>query len=289
MGLSSVRAARPGRGPVGGFAVVGFTIVELMVTLTVAGVLGMAILALVLGQNRFYGHSDDVIYAQQSLRAAMDLMASELRMAGPGDVLAATPDSVSMRFDLVRAVVCDSTAADETTLFVYDSVSNANLPAGFRGTAYSDPYDSAFVYGDGWTGTSTVGSAGAKTDCTDRGAPSDGESWAYRRVTGWPGEFGDVPNRGSLVRVYGRLTYRLGASGFSPGMAVWRNSQELVSPFEEGGRFRYVLDDGSVQTTVSAADLDRIRAIRIEVTAVGDGTNRFDVRRPIDYEVPLRN
>lgn len=289
-----MRQAPPARSPCsppagGRGRAAGFTIVELLVTLTVAGVLGMAILALVLGQNRFYGQSDDVIYAQQSLRAAMDLMASELRMAGPADVLAAAPDSVAIRFDLVRAVVCDSTAADETTLFVYDSVSNANLPAGFRGTAYSGPYDSAFVYADGWTGVATVGGSGAKSDCTDRGAPSDGESWAYRRVTGWQGEFGDVPDRGSLVRVYGRLTYRLGDSGFGTGIAVWRNSQELVSPFEDGGRFRYLLDDGTLATTVSGGDLDRIRAIRIEVTAVGDGMNRFDVRRPIDYEVPLRN
>lgn len=291
---TGLRAPGPCRGRSGGFRGAarraGFTLIEILVTLAVAGVLGMAILTLVLGQNRFYAHSDDAIYAQQSLRAAMDLMASELRMASPEDLIVATADSVSVRFDLVRSIVCDSTDADEATLFVFDSVGNANLPAAFRGTAYSGAYDSTFAYADGWTGTVTTTGAAPKADCTSRGAPSDGESAAYRRVTGWQAAFGgDVPDRGSMVRVYGRLTYRFADSGFGAGIAVWRNDQELVSPFEEGPVFHYVMADGTVQSTVALGDLANVRAIRIAVTARGDGINRFNVRRPIDYEVPLRN
>lgn len=267
----------------------GFTLIELIVTMTVAGVLGMAILALVLGQNRFYGHSDDVTYAQQSLRAAMDLMASELRMASPRDLVEAEADRVRIRFDLERAVVCErDDTNDRAHIYVYDVVGNANLPAGFRGAAFSGPYTAAWSYGDDWTGTSETSST-AKSVCVANGAPDVTPASRYRRVGGWTAKFGSVPEQGSLVRFYGQLTYRFAESGFGEGVAVWRNDQELVSPFDDGATFHYVLANGLVLSSVPDADLLSVRTIRIDVTAEGDGPNRYDVQRSISYDVPLRN
>ncbi len=280
---------RPGPAPAGIGA--GFTLVEMLITLAVAGVLGAAILSLVLGQNRFYGQSDDTIYAQQSLRAAMDLMASELRMGSPGDLMAAEPDSVTLRFDLERAVVCAVTAGDQASIYVYDKVENANLPSGFRGGAYSGPYEAPWHYASTEPWTPTVDATGAvpKLDCTSRGAPDTGADADYRRVSGWGTAFGGVPERGSLVRFYGKLTYRFDESSFTDGMAVFRNGQELVSPFEDGPNFLYVMADGSVQNAVSPVDFSDVRTIRIDVTARGDGANRYDVQRSISYDVALRN
>lgn len=267
----------------------GFTLVEVLIAITVASILGAGILALVLGQNRFYGHNDDAIYAEQSLRAAMDLMASELRMASPSDLLAAEPESVSVRFDLIRAVVCDIDGSGSADLFVYDSVTNANLPGGFRGTAISDPFEEDFEYDDGFDATGSQ-DADAEDDCEDNGSPVDEPSSRYRTATGWgAASFATAVDTGFIVRVYGRLTYRFAESGFGSGVAVWRNTQELVSPFDEGARFQYVMDDGSVQSAVADTDFEDVRMIRIEVTATGDGPNRYDVERDIDYDVPLRN
>lgn len=286
--LETFRSSDGRPGPNRRRAQTGFTLVEMIITITVTTVLGAGILSLLLGQNRFYGHNDDAIYAEQSIRAAVDLMSAELRMASPSDVMAATSDSVSVRFDLVRAVVCAVTAGDQTAVFVYDTVSNANLPSGFRGGAFSGPYDSAFVYADGWIGT-TSGSGSAKNTCVDNGAPDLTGTQLYRRVSGWGAGFGAVPVQGSIVRSYGRLTYRFADSGFGPGLAVWRNSQELVSPFDSGARFRYVLDDGSVVTSVAPAQFNQIRMIRIEATAIGDGVDRYGVKRTIEHSIPLRN
>ncbi len=266
----------------------GFTLIEVLIAITVATVLGAGILTLVLGQNRFYGHNDDAIYAEQSLRAAMDLMASELRMASPDDILAAEPDSVSVRFDLMRAVVC-AVNAGEVDLFVYDSVSNANLPAGFRGTAVSDPYSEDFLYDNAFD-ASGAQSGGAQTSCGNRGAPTGEPLRNYRRVDGWPSTLAAATDTGSVVRVYGRLTYRFDDSDFvDSGLAVWRNTQELVSPFDEDAAFQYVMADGSVQSAVSPADFEDVRIIRIDVTAMGDGANRYDIEREIQFDVPLRN
>lgn len=266
----------------------GFTLVEVIIAIAVASVLGAGILSLVLGQNRFYGHNDDAIYAEQSIRAAVDLMGAELRMAAPSDLMAATPDSVTIRFDLLREVVCAVAGGDQVYAFAYDTVSNANLPTGFNGGAYSGPYDSAFVYADGWSRTASASGA-AQTACVANGAPSVTDNTRYRSISGWGAAFGAVPIQGSIVRTYGRLTYRFATSGFVSGLAVWRNAQELVSPFDTGARFRYVMDDGSVLTSVAPANFDQVRMIRIEATATGDGVNRYDVKRDIDYTVPLRN
>lgn len=272
-------------------AIGGFTLVEVLITIVVAGVLGGALLTLVIGQQRFYTTSDNALLAQQNVRAAVDLMAAELRMASPDDIVRAQSDSVVVRFDLLRAVICDTLGAGQADVFVYDTVTNANLTAAFRGTAYSGPYDSAFVYGDAFTPTVVSTGGSAQTTCRANGADPNGTapSTDFRRTSGWSAEYGVTPQRGSLVRWYSTLTYRFGASTSRSGSdAIWRNGSELVTPFETGAQFRYVMANGSVQNSVNAANLDDIREIRVVVTATGDGA-AFNVRRPVVYDIPLRN
>ena len=93
----------------------GFTLVELLVTAMIGGLLASAMLSLMLGQSRFFERTDDQIWAEQSNRATFDLVSSELRMASRFDLLAAQSDSVAVRFDIMRAIVCDSVAADQAT------------------------------------------------------------------------------------------------------------------------------------------------------------------------------
>jgi prepilin-type N-terminal cleavage/methylation domain-containing protein len=269
----------------------GFTLVEVMITIVVASVLGGALLTLVVGQQRFYTTSDNALLAQQNVRAAVDLVAAELRMASPEDIVRAQSDSVVVRFDLMRAVVCDTLGGGQADIFVYDSVTNANLVSSFRGTAYSGPYDSAFVYGDSFTPTVASTGGTAQTNCRNNGADPNGTaaSGDFRRTSGWAAEYGITPLRGSLVRWYGLLSYRFGASTSVSGSdAIWRNNQELVSPFESGAQFQYVMASGSVQNSVSGPNLDKIREIRVVVIATGEGS-AFNVRRPVTYDIPLRN
>ncbi|MGH7540521.1 MAG: PilW family protein [Gemmatimonadota bacterium] len=270
----------------------GFTLVEVLIAIVAAGVLGASLLGLVLGQQRFYGESGDAILAQQNLRASLDLMGSELRMASPTDIMAANSDSIAVRFDVVRGVVCRVPGAGQAYVLVYDSVGTANLPAGFRGTAYSNPYDSTYVYEDGFTPSVTGSGTGTApyNACVAKDAPDTYPGTAYRDTNGW-GAFAVMPDSGALVRWYGRLSYWLGTSTSSPnGWAIWRNDQELVTPFHNTSRFRYVMANGSVQNSVvGVGQLDDIRMIRVEVTATGGGTNPYDVRRPIVYDIPLRN
>jgi prepilin-type N-terminal cleavage/methylation domain-containing protein len=269
----------------------GFTLVEALITLVISGLLASALVSMLVGQSRFYERTDDQIYAEQSLRAAFDLMSAELRLGSPSDLLAAESDSVALRFDVLRAVVCDSTGADEATMMAYDTVTNAGLTGGYFGTAYSGPYEEAFEYADSFIPTETGNGSGPRATCVANGASGTGPDGAYATFTGWSGQFTNgVPDRGSFVRFYGKLSYRFAPSTFfTSGTALWRGPQELVGPFNTGASFSYVMDDNSVQNSVSAGDFSDVRAIRVSATAIGDGANRFGVQRTLQFDVPFRN
>ncbi len=268
----------------------GFTLVEALIALVISGILASALVSLLIGQSRFYERTDDQIYAEQSLRASMDLVATELRMGAPMDLITAQGDSVTIRFDVIRGIVCDTIGADAVTALAYEQIPDANLSGGVTGTAMSGPYEEPFTYADAWLPTEAASGSGPKASCVANGGPAGLPDDSYASLTGWKSGIGDRPEPGSVLRFYGTLTYRFAPSTFfASRTALWRGSQELIGPFDEGAAFSYVMADGSVQTSVSSTDFADVRAIRLTATALGDGANRYDVQRPIEVDIPFRN
>jgi prepilin-type N-terminal cleavage/methylation domain-containing protein len=269
----------------------GFTLVEALISLVISGLLASAVLSLMLGQSRFYERTDDQIWAEQSNRATFDLASSELRMASRYDLLAAEDDSVAVRFDIMRAIVCDSTAADAATLMVYDTVAAWGLDGGFVGTAYSDPYDSDFEYADAFLPATVSTGSGPKAVCVANGSPSSPPDNAFAELSGWSGNFtNEVPDRGGMVRFYSRLSYHFAPSTFFQSRtALWRGAQELVGPFENDAAFSYRMLNGSIKNSVNSGSFKNVAAIRLTATAVGDGANRSGVERELQFEIPFRN
>lgn len=60
----------------------GFTLVELMITLAMSGIIVAAIYSAYIIQQKTYYTQGQVVDMQQNLRAAMEVMESEIRMAG---------------------------------------------------------------------------------------------------------------------------------------------------------------------------------------------------------------
>jgi prepilin-type N-terminal cleavage/methylation domain-containing protein len=266
----------------------GFTLIEVLIALVIATIIGGALISLLAGQSLFYAKSDQLITAERNIRAAADMVSADLRMAAPDDLVAATPDSVSLRYDVLRLIVCDSTGADEIAGYVLDTISTFGLSAAVQGLAYREPFDSVFNYADGFLGTVTSTGSGPKTICTDTGAPATLPSGYYRTVTGWQAAFGDRPDEGSYVRSYRLLTYRFAPSVFASGTAIWRGSDELVGPVADSASFSYVMADGSVQATVAGGALANVRAIRVSGATIDDDS-RFEVERSFNFDVELRN
>ena len=269
----------------------GFTLVEALIALTITGILASGLISLLIGQSRFYDRTDDQLNAEQVVQATFDLVSSELRMGSAQDLLAATADSVRIRFTLSLALVCDSTGSDEAALYVFDRTTNAGLSGSFVGMAVSGPYEETFEYADSWNPVPTATGAGPKSDCTASGAPGTAPDSDYLRIAGWAARFtGGVPERGALVRGYGSLTYRFAASTFfTANTALWRETQELVGPFDNTAAFAYVMSDGTVQSSVTGTALDSVIAVRLTATAIGEGSNPHNISRPVTFDVPFRN
>ena len=274
--------------PAGACRQEGFTLAEMLVALAGAGLLIGLLIGLLAGQSRFHLRNEDAIQALQIARALSDGMGAELRSAGPGDLLLATPDTVSVRVDVLKAVVCGRAGGGSIDLFAFDSIA-ANLPSGWRGTALSGPYSTAWAYADGFTPASSV-SAAAEAACRAAGADRANRMstrW-FRRTSGWSGSFAAMPAPGSLARVYGRLTYAIRPSDSEPGtVSIRRNGQEFVSPLESGTTFEYRLSGGAIQAGVAPGDLSRVREVRL--IGKGIGRNGRAASRRIVYAMSLRN
>lgn len=269
----------------------GFTLVEMLVALVVTGILAGGVISLLLRQNEFYGQTDDLVFAEQSLRATADLVASELRGAAPEDIVEAEADRLTFQYDLLRAVVCEvNSTTNDVYYYVVDEADNANVGS-MTGFAYRNPYSSTgYTYNTSHTFDESVASSttdAIATTCAADGGPSVTSSNVNRfRMVTW--DAGTPPSDGAYLRYFGQLTYEFRASGFDPNaMALYRENQELASPFQSDAGFTYVMAGGAeVTSTTSYAD---IRSIRISATAIGDGANRHEVERSLDFDIPLRN
>lgn len=266
----------------------GFSLIEGVIALFLLGVLGGATLSLLRSQDRFYSHLDNSVLAEQNLRAAADLVSAEVRQSMSEDLLAARPESVSVRFDVHQAVVCEVVNPDQLQIFVYDTVPSPSITGGLVGTAWSGPYQTAYEYSDGWTPGGGP-QAAAQTTCTTNGAPAGFPANRYRTTSGWnSGGFSQTPPRGSIIRRYRQLTYRFAPSAMGSGYALWRGTRELIGPLDPTSAFAYVMSGGGVQNTVSPANFGNVRAVRINAVAIDDDP-RYDLQRLLQFDIPLRN
>lgn len=60
----------------------GFTLIELLIAMAITGIVSAAIFTAFQSQQKSYLTQDNVVEMQQNLRAAMDIMVREIRMAG---------------------------------------------------------------------------------------------------------------------------------------------------------------------------------------------------------------
>lgn len=279
----------------------GFTLVEMLIALAITGIMATAVISLLMGQNRFYGSTDDVVRAEQNLRATSDLLGSELRGIYPGtgsgssgsDLVTAADDDLTFRLDTHRGVVCETTA-DDVYVFLFSEPSAPNVKSSGRGYAVREAYsDSEWLFDDSYDPTGSMqratGEGHSIADACENGAGPAATSTNYDRFVVFEDWGGTIdPEIGAILRIYGEVTYEFGPSDFGSGTAIFRNDQELAAPFESDAAFAYVTDAG-VQSSVSSGSFHDVERIRLSATAVGEGANRYDVTRDLEFDIPLKN
>jgi len=85
----------------------GFSLVELLIAIAISGIVLAAVSSLFIMQNKSYSVQEQVAEMQQNARAAMDIMAREIRMAGydptgsaNASIVSATSNSINFTQDI---------------------------------------------------------------------------------------------------------------------------------------------------------------------------------------------
>lgn len=119
----------------------GFTLVELLIAMVVAGLATMATYSVYVVQQQSYTAQNQVTEMQQNLRAALNLMARDIRMAGYDEegstvasIVDAKPDLFSFTFDRND----DGDIDDPGEHIAYDTYVSSGIPILGRTTDNDD-------------------------------------------------------------------------------------------------------------------------------------------------------
>ena len=113
----------------------GFTLIELLVAMAITGIVAGAIFTAFLSQQKSYLIQDQVADMQQNLRAAMDIMVREIRMAGydptgssGATILGANSSNINITMDIDGDGNCSST--ETITYSLYDAYGDSDNDIG---------------------------------------------------------------------------------------------------------------------------------------------------------------
>lgn len=143
----------------------GLTLVELMISLVMLGLLGSVIIGFLLKQERFYSGANEMLLTRTQVRQAAVMMPSDLRAisAAGGDIYAMTDTSIEFRSTFGSSYLCRN---DRSTSQI--AIPPVTLAKGSALTV--------------WTQTPTIGdSLALYVDSTNTAAKDD--SWSYHKIT----------------------------------------------------------------------------------------------------------
>lgn len=251
----------------------GFTLVELLVAVVVAGILTTALTRLLVNDSRFVARQEALLSARRTARTAQNWLAVELRMVGVEGLRAAAPDSITVRVPYAFGVACDRVGSVHiVSLVPSDSLAYASAaPSGIAWRRSSGVW--VFVVGIGVLPT---------TDSTTCVADSirvlpGGRLVALSGVPSGP-PFRPLP--GSISYLYQTVTYRFAASVDLPGrIALWRRvgagvAEELAAPFDARSGFAFLTGTSLTAQASPPSLLSTVRGIELRLVGASETTPR---------------
>ncbi len=261
----------------------GLTLTELMIAMVVVAILGTALVQMLVRNSRYVSRVDAMMNARQGARAAMNVVAANLRMVTAAGLLEATPKKVRVQVPYAWGVACLSVGGT-TTLSL--------LPTDSMTYAAADPDGMAW-----WDVTTSKYQTIAPVD--DLG-PTDATLCAGEGITLVPGgsyvsilTLGDWPWPGSVTYLYEDLIYEFKASTELPGrigLHVEQNGipSELLAPFDTSAGFRFLIGPDLTPQANPPGDLSTVRGLELKLVGAseaapqgGEAPQTFDLRSRI--------
>ncbi len=237
----------------------GFTLVELLIAMTLAAILATALVRILLSDSRFVSQQDAMMAARQTARAAQNVTSVELRMVSDGGLVSAAPESVTVRVPYVFGIACGVSGSERiAALMPADSLMYTSaVPDGIMRRGSGGTYVQQAL--------SSVSSSSDLAACTSE------------RIQVVPGGTlialqpqGVVPT-GEIFYLYQTVSYRFFASTDLPGrIGLWRRVnagayEELVAPFDSTARFRFLVDANPQPADVPPGNLARVTGLELNL------------------------
>jgi type II secretory pathway pseudopilin PulG len=246
----------------------GISLVELLVAMTLLGIIGLSILRTFTSQARFADLHVKRLDARTVSRAPVNLFMSEARMVETvNGVVTASASSVTLRIPVAMGLVCGTTGP-ATVLSLMPVDSSVMASASISGHAYRQE-SGVYSYTEGATSVSTGGAA------TCAAASITTVAGGKTVVVTPPMPVGTT---GTVAFLYQRVRFHFAPSSMLTGrVGLWRTqetsgaTEELAAPFHASSRFRYYrADQDTVDTGVPA--LSQIRGIGLELVGSSERT-----------------
>lgn len=274
----------------------GFTLAELLITMAVMSILGLALARILINNSDFVSRQDAMMEAREVARSAMNVLSPELRLIGDYGVRDAHRDSITARIPFAFGVVCQRILGTTyATLMPTDSQTYA--AATLDGLVWH-------TSGAAWENATITGITVNSTGLT---LPCDLDSIRVlpggRRINF--GGMSSVETRppGTLFYLYQNVTYRFRPSAELPGRrALWRRSgggadEEMAAPFDSSARFAFLMGPSMRVNTRTAFTnpnrqlrLDSIRGLELWLVGASQymprGTSayqKFDLRPSVAF------
>jgi prepilin-type N-terminal cleavage/methylation domain-containing protein len=253
----------------------GFTLAEVLVAMVILGIIGGALVRLIISQSRFTETQMAKRNARTVSRNAMNIMLTDLRMVqDAGGLVGATSDSIAVRVPISFGLLCGQVGGQATLQLL--PVDSAMTALGwYDGWAYRDSVKEKYEYKDAGTPVQFNSMlAGLGTTCSvTAGISPVTVNNRPSMIVQLPESPSGAPNAGWPVFVYQVITYKFENSSAFPGrIGLWRKVRdgsalgmrdEIIAPFDPSAKFRfYVLNEDTAQTAVPA-DLTLVRGIQL--------------------------
>jgi len=258
--------------------IAGFVLAELLVALVIAAIIGAALTQLVISQSRLAALQGAIMQARGGARAALNVMTADLRGVGDSGLVAATPESVTVRVPYAYGVACGQLFGRVVvSLLPSDSATFAGATA--SGYAWRDTTGS-FVFVQSVT-------VQASTPLACQIPLLTYPSVTTLSASGWQPTAVSLPNdhsrtppgppQGSVVYLYQQIQYAFAPSAQLPGrIALWRTQlttgqrSELVAPFDSSSAIEFLVGSGLTVSTTPPADLTTVRGLRLVLVAASE-------------------
>ena len=165
----------------------GFTLVELLISMTLLTLVGAAVVSVIISQQRFYRGTNELMVTRSQLRQVAVMLPSDLRgiSSAGNDVYFMSDSAIEFRSSFGSSVVCTIIGGSNPAIVLPPR----NTAKGIRWTS--------------WSRTPVLSDSIAIYDSGPTSGPND-DLWTVHRITGWTNVTGNTsstcPSSAGLVQ-----------------------------------------------------------------------------------------